>query len=140
MNNVILTGRLTTEPETFMSTNNKQVTKFTLAVARRYTQGQESDFIGCTCFERTANYINQYVHKGYKIAVQGVIQNNSFTDKQGKKQSKTGIVVDVAEVLDRGGSHNNQTAQRTTYQPPVAAAPKVKEEPMLDINPDDLPF
>ena len=74
MNNVVLMGRLTRDPEVRYSNNGPEpmaIARYTLAVDRRGRRDAEqtADFIGCVSFGRTAEFIEKYVHKGTKIAV-----------------------------------------------------------------------
>ena len=73
MNNVVLMGRLTRDPDnrTSMSVNGDlEVSRFTLAVDRRFKRSGEehtADFISCVAFGKTAEFIRNYVHKGTKV-------------------------------------------------------------------------
>ena len=66
MNKVLLIGRTVREPEIRYTQDNKAVAKFTLAVDRRFhKEGEQSaDFISCTAFGKTAEFIEKYVFKG----------------------------------------------------------------------------
>ena len=68
MNKVILMGRLTRDPETRHG-ENITVTRFTIAIDRRYKQdgGQEADFPSCVAFGKTAEFIEKYFRQGMKI-------------------------------------------------------------------------
>ena len=91
MNNVVLMGRLTRDPDnrTSMSVNGDlEVSRFTLAVDRRFKRSgeeQTADFISCVAFGKTAEFIRNYVHKGTKVCLNGRIQTGSYTNKEGQK-------------------------------------------------------
>ena len=78
LNNVVLMGRLTADPELRHTQNDISVTSFTIAVDRDYApKGQEkqADFINCVAWRGTADFISRYFQKGSMIAIQGTIQD-----------------------------------------------------------------
>lgn len=80
MNRVMLTGRLTKDPELRRTTNGNSMVRFTLAVNRAFrTPGQpEADFLFCVAFGKTAENVARYLHKGSLIGVEGSIQTGSY--------------------------------------------------------------
>ena len=78
LNKAILIGRLTKDPELMQSKNGKKVIQFTLAVNR---DKDNSDFIACVAWEKTAELIAQYFKKGSQLAVEGEIRTRSYDDK-----------------------------------------------------------
>lgn len=102
MNKVILMGRLTKDPDGRATQDGKAITRFTLAVDRRYKRDGEpnADFIGCVAFSKTAEFIDKYFSKGMKIAVTGRIQTGSYTNKEGKKVYTEDVVVEEAEFCE----------------------------------------
>lgn len=78
LNKAILIGRLTKDPELMQSKNGKKVIQFTLAVNR---DKDNSDFIACVAWEKTAELIAQYLKKGSQLAVEGEIRTRSYDDK-----------------------------------------------------------
>ena len=96
MNKVILMGRLTADPELRQTTQGTSVTNITLAVDRKYTKDGErqTDFIRCTAWRNTAEFIVKYFKKGQMAAVIGTIETRQWEDSEGKKQYGTDIVVD----------------------------------------------
>lgn len=105
MNKVFLIGRLTKEPESF-----EKVTRFTLATDRKYKQegGQQADFPSCVCFGKTAEFVNKYINKGMKIAVEGRLQTGSYTNKNGVKVYTTDVIVDSVEFCESKKSKDNE--------------------------------
>lgn len=96
LNHVILMGRLTREPETkYLQGSDSSVTRFNIAVERDYkAAGEEnakSDFINCTAWNKTGEFISKYFKKGSMIAVTGSIETGSYTDKDGKKVYTTEV-------------------------------------------------
>lgn len=108
MNKAILTGRFVRDPEVRYSQGEKStaVAKWTVAVDRRFkTQdGQDADFINCTAFGKTAEFIEKYFRKGMKINLVGRIQTGSYTNKEGIKVYTTNIMVEEVEFGESKGS------------------------------------
>ena len=91
INNVTLVGRLTSDPTFRKTSNDLAICNFVLAVDRE-TKGK-TDFIPCTAWRQTAEFVNKYFTKGTMIAVIGRMENNPFQDKDGKKRDSWGINV-----------------------------------------------
>ena len=88
MNNVVLIGRLTSDPELKQNEKYTQC-KFTLAV-NRLKEG--ADFISCIAWNKQAELINKYLHKGNQVAIEGRIQTGSY-EKDGVKHYTTDVIV-----------------------------------------------
>ena len=110
MNKVILIGRLTDEPTNY-SKEDKYMTKFNLAVDRRFkTEGQPTaDFIPCVVFGKTAEFVLKYFHKGMKVALEGRLQTGSYV-KDNVKHYTTDVIVEAAEFAE---SKRQETPQET---------------------------
>lgn len=112
LNRVMLIGRLTRDPELRQTTNGTAYAKFGIANNRRYTaQGErkeEVSFFNCTAWGRQAEVINQYCRKGKQVAIEGRLQQRSWQDQSGQKQSAVDVVVENLQMLggpgDGGGS------------------------------------
>lgn len=101
MNQIILMGRLTKDPETRGEGENI-VARYTLAVDRRTKKdGQpEADFINCVVFGKSAEFASKYLKKGTKIALSGRLQTGSYTNKEGKKVYTTDVIVETCEFAE----------------------------------------
>lgn len=99
MNKVILTGRLTAEPK--IVGTEKKAAHFRIAVNRRFYHDVEdaADFIGCVAFGRTADFVENYLHKGTKVGVDGRIQTGSY-EKDGRRVYTTDIIVENVEFME----------------------------------------
>lgn len=89
INSVVLMGRLTHEPELKVTTSGLSVIRITIACDRSYQKSNEerkADFIDVTAWRQTAEFISRYFHKGSMIAVQGSIQTDNYTDRDGNKR------------------------------------------------------
>jgi single-strand DNA-binding protein len=87
MNKLSLVGRLVRDPDTKYSQSGKTVTRFTVAVQRKFknANGQyDSDFIPCVCFDKSAEFIEKYFKKGDMIGITGHLQSGSYEGKNGK--------------------------------------------------------
>lgn len=110
MNKTMLIGRLTNDPTVTMAQDMK-IARFTLAVDRM-GKDKGADFIGCATFGKTAEVVENYCHKGNKIAICGRIQTGSYTNKDGQKVYTTDVVVENLEFCE-----NKRTdAQKTDSQ------------------------
>ena len=133
-NLVILTGRLTKDPELKHGASGTAYCKFTLAV-NRMKKDDPADFIFCSAFGKTAELIAEYVKKGNNLGVQGRLQQDTY-EKDGEKISKTGVTVDKIEFLE-----SNKT-ESTTSEPKKSNKVNPKPdlnlgEPKVEINFED---
>ena len=94
------------------------VAKFTLAV-NRMKKG-EADFISCTAFKQTAEFLGKYAEKGSMIAVTGRIQTGSYTKQDGTKVYTTDVIVDHAEFA--GGAKQELKPEPTQQTAPLTPA------------------
>lgn len=95
MNNASIAGRLTKDPEIrYTSEGQKAVAHFTVAVDR-YTKGGEktADFIRCVAFDRIAETLEKYVHKGDQAIVTGSIRTGSYQKDSGETVYTTDVYV-----------------------------------------------
>ena len=103
MNSVSLIGRLTRDPDVRYSAGSQTaVAKFTLAVNRPFAKEgeQDADFIGITCFGKTAELVEKYMSKGRQVGVTGRIQTGSY-ERDGVKHYTTDIVAERVEFLGK---------------------------------------
>ena len=98
MNKVILIGNLTKAVEIRYTAQGLGVANFTLAV-KRDNGKDETDFINCIGYGKTAEAISKYLDKGSKTSIEGRIQTGSY-EKDGKKIYTTDVVVDKVEFLN----------------------------------------
>ena len=152
MNNVVIMGRLTVDPELKKTPAGVSITTFVVAVNRSYVpKGQErqADFIDVVAWRSTAEFITKYFRKGQMIAVQGSIQTRSYEDKQGNKRKAVEISADNVYFADskgssQGGQHNNSYGAPDYSSAPAPAAPSFSQGSaddfaVVDDN-EDLPF
>ena len=121
MNNVVLIGRLTKDPELrYIPNSGTAVSTFTLAIdkqlSREKKQEMESrnqptaDFIRIVAWGKMAENCATYLAKGRLVAIQGRIQTGSYDDKDGKRVYTTDVVANNVEFLEWGDSPKDRTA------------------------------
>lgn len=152
MNNVILLGRLTKDPELSYTSNNLEVCKFTVAVNRTYQSKsgeKQADFINCIAWRNTAKIVSSYFQKGSRILLEGSIQTGSYQDNSGRTVYTTHVNVETVEFVDAKGT-NQQT--NNSYQAPSEVQKNQEHfkqqesnNPFdnvgeFDVSNDDLPF
>lgn len=154
MNKSILIGNLTNEPELKKTNDNKSICRFSLAVNE---SKDVCDFINCVAWEKNADNIVRYLHKGSKLAVEGRIKNNNWTDNNGQKHYDIYLRVDRMEFVSKptDNSSSNQTqAYKPTTEPwekdeqlnitgtnrDVLGFPEDQKNGYVDIKTNDLPF
>ena len=119
LNKAILGGRLTHDPELKNTSAGIPVCTFTIAINRRTGKDEESraDFINCTAWRQTAEFICRYFRKSSSICVIGFIQTRSWTDQNGQKRFATEVQVDEALFVD---AKNQMPGERDKYAAPPA--------------------
>lgn len=139
-NLVVLTGRLTADPELRYTANNTPVTSFSIAVSRRYKAGEEAqaDFINIVAWRQTAEFVTKYFQKGSMIGIEGSIQTRRYVDKEtGKNRTAFEVIANNVQFVE---------AKRDAAAPaPEAAASfsNVGANDFTDLSgeaDDDLPF
>lgn len=136
MNIVILTGRLTADPEMKYTADGAPVASFTLAVQRNYKKGGNlvTDYISCFVPKKSsAEFCNKYLRKGTKVAVNGTWQTGSYSNKDGNKVYTNTCTVESIEFAE--SRRHNTPAQNSEPVPPPA--PEIPSMPDYD---PDLPF
>ena len=90
-NRAILIGRMTADPELKQTNSGKSVSSFCIAVARPRDR-EKVDFLDIVTWGKTAEFVNQWFHKGDPIGVEGPVQTRSYEDKNGNKRTSVEIV------------------------------------------------
>jgi len=161
VNQVILMGNLTRDPELRQTPSGQSVCSFSLALNRAYkTQSGEwqeaTDYIDCVAWGPLGERISQYLSKGRRALVQGRIQSRSW-EKDGQKHSKVEVLANDVTFLDgrgdgasapAGGSSNGNDDGGSSSAPAgnPKPAPQKKDDAVVDdigdepINLDDIPF
>ena len=127
LNEVILMGRLTRDPDVRMTQNGTTAANFALACERDYApqgQNRETDFFDIVAFRNTADFVGQYFSKGQLVAVKGRLQQRDWTDKQGNKRRTTEILADRCYFAEKRQDRDASDAgfQQMSDSPPVPFA------------------
>lgn len=110
INTVNLIGRLTKDLELrFAAGSGTAVGRFTLAVNREFKK-DETDFISCIAFGKTAEILSQYTSKGRQIGITGRIQTGSYDAQDGTKRYTTDVIVSSFTFVGGGGNEGNSSA------------------------------
>lgn len=121
MNSVNLIGRLSNSPQLRLTTVNKQVCRFSIAITRRFKNSAgdyEADFISCVAFGKTAELINEYIQKGDLLGIEGRIQTGSYTASDGSKRYTTDVVVENITFINskKSASERKESESTTTNE------------------------
>ena len=141
INTVALMGRLTFEPELRQTPSGVSVVRFQIAVDRNYQKSGEerkADFIDVTAWRQTAEFISRYFHKGSMIAVEGSIQTDNFTDKDGNKRKTVTVVANNVSFCGSKSETGTANPAFAAPAPSFASADNSDFEEIVDD--DDLPF
>jgi len=137
INQVILMGRLTRDPETRTTTTGKTITSFSIAVDRG-GQEDQADFFDVTAWEKLGELVSQYLSKGRRCLVQGRLRQDSWDDKEtGKKRSKVEVVATDVTFLD---GPNGEQGSNSNYQGGSAPASNKKSNDVVIEDIDDKPI
>lgn len=160
INNVVLVGRTTKDPELRYTPSNVAVATFSLAVNRTFKDAngeREADFINCVIWRQQAEYLANWAKKGALIGITGRIQTRSYENQQGQRVYVTEVVAENFQMLESRNSQGNQQNQGNFFQngnssqggnvdngynqqtPNFGRSNSMQGNPM-DISDDDLPF
>ena len=141
-NKVLLMGNLTRDIELrYLPNTNTPVANIGLAVNRRFRtkegeNREDTTFVDCEAFGRTAETMSQYLRKGRPVFIEGRLKLDQWEDKQsGQNRSKLKVVVEGFQFIDsKGDSGGGGGGGGRAYQPAGGGA---EHEPMTE---DDIPF
>ena len=147
MNRVIISGRLTKEPE-LKQVGDVSNCSFAVAVDRKYKNKdgvREADFFNCVAWRYQADFLARYFHKGSKLMLEGTLQSRSY-EKNGQTVYVTEIVAEHIEFAESAPqktvASTAPTAPATApaEAPAVPAAPAPVDAPPEEFGAEDLPF
>ena len=105
LNIVGISGRLTRDPELRTTTSGKQVTSFTLAV-NAYKE-EDTSFIEVVAWNKTAEIVSSYTHKGDLLTVSGRLQQRKYEDKSGNSRSVIEVIAQDVQLPPKGSTSDN---------------------------------
>ena len=141
INSVVLMGRLTYDPELRSTPSGVSVIRFQIACDRRFQGSDEerkADFIDVTAWRQTAEFISRYFHKGSMIAVEGSIQTENFTDKDGNKRKSVQVVANNVSFC--GSKAESNTTSDTPFNQPAPNYADNSDFEEIPDDDDDLPY
>jgi single-strand DNA-binding protein len=147
LNKVMLIGNVGAEPEIRVIPSGTKVAKVSLATNRTFTdragqQQEKTEWHRLTFWDRLADIVEQYVHRGDRLYVEGRIEYSQSEDDQGNVRYFTDIrVLDMVMLGGQGGAGpaTDAPAPQRRRQPASSGSPAQTTSP-FDADDDDLPF
>ena len=140
LNIIVLQGRLVRDPEMRTTQSGVAVASFTLAVDRdfggRDGGEKQTDFIDCTAWRHTAEFVSKYFSKGRMAVVSGRLQIDNYTDNDGNKRKAAKVIADNIYFGDskKDGATGGQSDESASFTPaPSGFVP-------VDVDNSELPF
>ena len=153
LNHITIMGRLTRDVELRRTGSGTAVASFTLAVDRDFAPKdggeKETDFIECTAWKHTAEFVSRYFTKGRMAVVSGRLQMRKWTDKDGNKRTSAEVVAenvyfgDTKKEASGGNYDNNPSGWGKTGNPAYqedGILPPASDFAMLDDDDAQIPF
>lgn len=148
VNKVIIVGRLGRDPEARNSAGGMTISNFSLATERVKKGEKIVSWHRCVAFEKTAEVINQYATKGQLLYVEGSLDYEAYTDKDGAKREVTKILVSQVQLLSPrqdGGARNDRGNgdPEERYREPAQreqSRPAQRQAPPDAFDSDEIPF
>ncbi len=143
INQVILMGNLTRDPELRTTPSGQSVCSFSLAVNRSW-QGQDGsqqdavDYFDVTAWGKLGELVNQYMAKGRKCLVQGRLSQRSW-EQEGQKRSKVEVVANDVTFLDGGGAGGEGGGSSAPRSSAPRKSSSKSDEPVVE-DIDDKPI
>jgi single-strand DNA-binding protein len=143
-NLVVLSGRLTADPELKTTPSGVSVCSFTIAVERRYKQGEDrqADFVNIVAWRQTAEFVSKFFSKGSMIGIEGSIQTRKYQDKDGKNRTAFEVVANNVQFIESKRSEGNGEANSlpTPQNDPLAELQGRLDDFTEVGSSEDLPF
>ena len=140
LNHITIMGRMTRNPEMRTTQSGVAVASFTLAVDRdfggRDGGEKQTDFIDCTAWRHTAEFVSKYFSKGRMAVVSGRLQIDNYTDNDGNKRKAAKVIADNIYFGDskKDGASGGQSDEAASFTPaPSGFVP-------VDVDSGELPF
>ena len=140
LNIIVLQGRLVRDPEMRTTQSGVSVASFTLAVDRdfggRDGGEKQTDFIDCTAWRHTAEFVSKYFSKGRMAVVSGRLQIDNYTDNDGNKRKSAKVIADNIYFGDskKDGATGSQSDETASFTPAPSGFVTV------DVDSGELPF
>lgn len=159
-NLTVLIGRLTDEPALRYTTNGTPCAEFSVAVNRKSGgDRQETLFLGCVAWGKTAENISRYLQKGASCLVRGFLRQESWQGRDGVKRSTIKLICEEVQFLERrqqdapsaqpaapppssasGHRYSRADIPESMNPAPPSQPPSAPDPHIEDVNVDDIPF
>ena len=143
-NLVVLSGRLTADPEVKTTQSGVSVVSFCIAVQRRYKSGEEpiTDFINIVAWRHTADFVSQYFKKGNMIGIEGSIQTRKYTDRDGNNRVAFEVLASNVQFVESKRSNTDVNVAADSEDPLKAVSANLQNAgfEQTNMSDDDLPF
>lgn len=146
LNVVVLTGRLTADPELKTTQSGVSVCSFCIAVERRYKSGEDrvSDFINIVAWRSSAEFVSKHFKKGQMIAIEGAIQTRKYQDKDGNNRTAFEVLANNVQFADFGKRENKPNVDIDPNNDPLQNfsnnLASQQDFSQITDSDDDLPF
>lgn len=154
LNKVFILGNLTRDPELRQTPSGQAVCSFAVATNRFYSDSsgqrqKQAEFHNVVSWGRQAEIVNQYLHKGSSVLVEGRLQTRSWMDQQGTKHWRTEIIAERVQLPPRGmgGGHGDEGSQQESASGESQENSQEPATPILELSDDgdvinvkDIPF
>ena len=150
LNKIVLIGRLTRDPETRQISTGTSVCSFSIANNRVYTQNgekkEEVSYFNCKAWGRLGEVVQKYCQKGKQVAIDGSLRQNTWQDKEGKKQYSVEINVENLQMLggNSGGDSSKFSSSKNIPEdmnsPPNTDMHNSSYANVTTMDDDDVPF
>jgi single-strand DNA-binding protein len=135
MNNIVLIGRLTKDPELrYIPESQNAVATFTIAVDRAFSKEKEADFIRITVFGKPAENCEKFLVKGRLVGIQGRLQTGSYKNKEGATVYTTDVIAERVEFLEWGDKQDAPQSESKSKEPQIPEGFQALEDD------DSIPF
>ena len=139
LNHITIMGRFTRDPELRHTQSGTAVTSFTLAVDRDFkdknTGESATDWISCTAWKGTAEFVSRYFRKGRMAVVDGRLQTRSYQDRDGNKRTAVEVVADHVYFGD--SKRDSDPLDKLADDAAPVSEPSFQE---MEDDPSELPF
>ena len=96
-------GNLAADVESRFTTNGKQVASFTVCCDSGYGDNKKTEYVKCIAWEKLAEIAAEYLSKGKKCMIQGIMQTRKWQDQSGNDRYSTEIIVRELKLLSTRG-------------------------------------
>lgn len=154
-NIVVLEGNLTRDPELRYTQTGTAVTRITVANNNDYNGKENTSFIECTAWGKTAENVSKYLAKGSKVLIEGRLEIQTYDNKEGQRVYRANVIARSVKFLspannkNKDGNATGSTGGATSNQQSSHAAPPANSDfaadpfsggSSIDLSDDDLPF